>query len=309
MNFEVGQKYDFYGKVENINPSTYDTYAVNVTNEDGESLVVRLDKDVRISLNKIYHFQTEAVLFKDKVHLLASSAVIIGEIKLDDDEKERLLRIFYHYAPVNLGQIRKGIEQRLETIANPVVKAITGKIYAEYKDEFFMFPAATKFHHAYISGLAYHTHSMLELAEGFLKVYPFLSADLVYAGVILHDVAKILEFDSYEGSEYTIKGRLVGHITMGANLIDRAARELGFGKTEEALLLEHIMISHHYYGNYGSPKRPNIAEALIIHFLDNIDSKVCVLGEELDLIVAGDLTGPIGVLDRERYYKHKLSQD
>lgn len=308
MNYEIGQKYEFYGKVENVNASTYDTYAINVTSETGESLVVRLDKDVKLSLNKIYHFATEAVLFKEKTHLLAESAVIIGEMNLDDDEKERLLRVFYHYAPINLAKVRKGIETKLQAIENPIVSAITKQIFDKYQDDFYMFPAATKFHHAYISGLAYHTHSMLKLADGFLAVYPFLSADLVYAGVILHDVAKILEFDTYEGSEYTVKGRLIGHITMGANLINQAAIALGFQDSEEAMLLEHIMISHHYYGNFGSPKRPNIAEALIIHFLDNIDSKVCVLGEELDLIEIGDSTSPIGVLDRERYYKHKLSK-
>jgi 3'-5' exoribonuclease len=308
MNYEIGQKYDFYGKIENINPSTYDTYACNVTSEAGESLIVRVDKEINLSLNKIYYFKTEAIAFKDKIHLLAKSVVIIGEMKLDDDEKERLMRVFYHYAPIDLAEVRKGIEAKLQAIENPVIAEITKYILDKYQDDFYLFPAATKYHHAYISGLAYHTNSMLKLADGFLAVYPFLSADLVYAGVILHDVAKILEFDTFEGSEYTIKGRLLGHITMGANIIDQAAIALGHADTEEAMLLQHIMISHHYYGNFGSPKRPNIAEALIIHFLDNIDSKVCVLGEELALIETGDLTSPIGVLDRERYYKHKLAK-
>ncbi|MDD4184876.1 MAG: HD domain-containing protein [Candidatus Izemoplasmatales bacterium] len=308
MNFEIGQKYCFYGKVEAINNSTYDTYAINVIGEEGENLVVRLDQDFKVSLNKIYHFETEAIAFKDKIHLLANKAVIIGEMDLEDDEKERLLRKFYHYAPINLAKVRKGIEAKLEAIENQIVKDIAKIVYDKYQDDFYMFPAATKFHHAYISGLAYHTYSMLKLADGFLQVYPFLSSDLVYAGVILHDIGKILEFDTYEGSEYTIKGRLIGHITMGANLIDQAARELGYEESEEAMLLSHIMISHHYYGNFGSPKKPNTAEALIIHFLDNIDSKVCVLGEELELIETGNLTSPIGVLDRERYYKHKLSK-
>jgi len=156
--------------------------------------------------------------------------------------------------------------------------------------------------------LAYHTSSMLKLAEGFLKVYPFLNEDLVYAGIILHDVTKVLEFDSYEGSEYTVQGRLLGHITLGANEIALTARDLGLEKSEEAMLLEHIILSHHYFGNFGSPKKPNIAEALVIHFIDNIDSKVCVLGEELEKTKLGDFTAPIGVLDKERYLKHKYSK-
>lgn len=309
MNFEVGQKYDFYGKVDQINSSTYETYACNVTSEEGENLIVRVEQDQKLLLNKIYFFETEAIVFKEKIHLLAHSAQIIGEMKLDDEVKERLMRSFYHYAPINLAKVRKGIEERLKKIKNPVIKSITEKIYDTFQDDFYLYPAATKFHHAYISGLAYHTYSMLQLADGFLKVYDFLNPDLVFSGIILHDIGKLMEFDSYEGSEYTVKGRLVGHITMGANLIHQVATELGFQDEEEVMLLEHIMISHHYYGNFGSPKKPNIAEALIIHYIDNIDSKVCVLGEELNLVQIGDLTGMIGVLERERYYKHKLSKE
>jgi 3'-5' exoribonuclease len=309
MNFEVGQKYNFYGKVEQINPSTYDSFATNVLSDGGESLIVRIQNGGMVSLNKIYYFETEAIIFKEKIHLMANKVTIIGEMGLEDDEKERLMRAFYRYAPINLAKVRKGIESKLSSITNPIIKQITDKIYDQVKEDFYLYPAATKFHHAYISGLAYHTFSMMQLADGFLKIYPFLCADLLVAGIFLHDVAKTLEFDTYEGSEYTIPGRLIGHITMGTNMIHQTAIELGLSGAEEVMLLEHILISHHYYGNFGSPKKPNIAEALVIHFLDNIDSKVCVLGEELDLIKIGDLTQSIGVLDRERYYKHKLTRE
>ncbi|MBU1145068.1 MAG: HD domain-containing protein [Firmicutes bacterium] len=309
MNIEIGQTYEFFGKVDQINTSTYDSFACNVTSADNENVIVRIKEGEDISLNKIYFFKTEAVLFKEKIHLMANDFTIIGEMDLSDDVKEKLMRAFYHYAPINLSVIRKRIEDKLSFISNPILKAITEKIYLDHADDFYLYPAATKFHHAYISGLAYHTYSMLELADGFIKVYPFLNQDLIYSGIILHDVCKIKEFDSYEGSEYTIQGRLIGHITLGANLIAITAKELGYENDEETMLLQHIIISHHYYGNFGSPKKPNIAEALIIHFIDNIDSKVCVLGEELDLVKQGDLTASIGVLERERYYKHKLSQE
>lgn len=308
MNFEIGDKFNFYGKLEQINNSTYDTFACNVISEEGEVLVVRIKEGEEVSLNKIYYFETEAINFKEKIHLLANKVTIIGELDLNDDLKERLMRAFYHYAPVNLSDIRKGIEKKLKKISNEVIKKIVDKIYADHQDDFYLYPAATKFHHAYISGLSYHTNSMMKLAEGFLEVYPFLNSDLLYAGIFLHDICKIEEFDSYEGSEYTLKGRLIGHITLGANLIHDTAKELGLENSEEVILLQHIIISHHYYGNFGSPKKPNIAEALVIHFIDNIDSKVTELGEELDLVKIGDLTSSIGVLERERYYKHKLSK-
>lgn len=309
MNFEVGEKFNFYGKVEQINNSSYDTFACNVLSQDKEILIVRVPEGEDISLNKIYYFETEAIVFKEKIHLLASKVTIMGELDLDDDLKEKLMRAFYEYAPMKLSDIRAGIEEHLNQIENVVIKKIIDHIYKQYGNDFYLYPAATKFHHAYISGLSFHSLSMMRLADGFFPVYPFLNKDLVYAGIFLHDVCKILEFDSYEGSEYTLRGRLVGHITMGASLIHSVATELGLENEEEVMLLEHIIISHHYYGNFGSPKKPNIAEALIIHFLDNIDSKVNELGEELELVKIGDLTGPIGVLERERYYKHKLSKN
>ncbi len=306
---EVGKEFKFYGKVLQKNDSTYESYPVNVLTENSENVIVRIKQGEDVSLNKIYFFDTTAVDFKDKIHFEAKSHIILGEMEESDKRKEELLKFFYPYAPIEMEVIKKEIEDKLASIQNKVLKGITETIYNRYKEDFYLYPAATKFHHAYISGLAYHTHSMLKLAEGFFIVYPFLSVDLVNAGIILHDICKIFEFDSYEGSEYTIKGKLIGHITMGASLIDEVARELGYIDEEETMLLQHIIISHHYYGNFGSPRKPNIAEALIIHFIDNIDSKTTVLGEELNLVEVGHLTNSIGVLERERYYKHKLTEE
>jgi len=306
---EVGKEYKFYGKVLQKNESTYDSYPVNVLTEESENVIVRLNKAEDVSLNKIYYFETTAVQFKERIHFEVNSHTIMGEMQISDTRKEELLKFFYHYAPVETEVIKQEIEAKITALTNSVLKDITKTIYEKYKEDFYLYPAATKFHHAYISGLAYHTHSMLKLAEGFFNVYPFLNVDLVNSGIILHDICKIFEFDSFEGSEYTIKGKLIGHITMGASLVDAVAKDLGYENAEETMLLQHIIISHHYYGNFGSPRKPNIAEALIIHFIDNIDSKTTVLGEELNLVEVGHLTSAIGVLERERYYKHKLTND
>ncbi|QWB99671.1 HD domain-containing protein [Mycoplasmatota bacterium] len=306
---ELNKEYEFFGKVNLINDSTYETYPVNVTTDSNETVIVRIPQDQNILLNKVYHFKTQSIDFKDKIHLEVLDYELLEKIDLNDKKREKLHKFFYDYAPIKITEIKKDIDKIVDDIENPIIKAITNKIYIKYKNDFYLYPAASKFHHAYISGLAYHTHSMLKLAKGFLKVYQYLNKDLLMAGIILHDVCKIFEFTSYENSEYTIKGKLIGHISMGVNLIHQVAIELGFEDKEEVMLLEHILLSHHYYGNYGSPKKPNIAEALMIHFIDNIDSKACVLGEELDLIEAGDLTKSIGVLDRERYYKHHLTKE
>lgn len=306
---ETNKNYNFFGKVNIINESTYDTYPINVTTEDNENVIVRLPQEAEISINKIYFFKTIAIDFKDKVHLNMLEYTIIEDMDIDDKKKEKLMKLFFDYAPVKITVIKKDIEKTIDQIENKTIKDITEAIFKRYKNEFYLYPAASKFHHAYISGLAYHTHTMLKLAKGFLKVYSYLNEDLLMAGIILHDMCKIFEFTSYENSEYTIKGKLIGHISMGVNLIHEIALDLGYQNKEEVMLLEHIIISHHYYGNYGSPKKPNTAEALMIHFIDNIDSKACVLGEELAQVEKGELTKSIPVLDRERYFKHRLTKE
>lgn len=306
---EVNKNYDFFGKVNLINDSTYETYPVNVTTEDNETVIVRLPQEESIELNKIYFFKSTAIDFKDKIHLESKEFTPIEAMELEDKKLEKLMKFFYEYAPVKISVIKKDIDKIIEQMSNQVIKGITETIYKRYKNDFYLYPAASKFHHAYISGLAYHTHTMVRLAKGFLKVYSYLNEDLLMAGILLHDICKIFEFSSYENSEYTIKGKLIGHISMGVNLIHEVAKTLGYEDTEEVMLLEHIIISHHYYGNFGSPKKPNIAEALMIHFIDNIDSKACVLGEELLETEKGELTKSMPVLDRERYYKHHLTKE
>jgi len=306
---EVNKEYEFYGKVNIINDSTYETYPVNVTTEKNETVIVRLPQDDQIELNKVYYFKTLGIEFKEKIHLQVLEYRPIEEMGIDDKKRESLMKQFYDYAPIKISSIKKDIEKMLEQLENPVIRDITHRIYNRYKQSFYLYPAASKFHHAYISGLAYHTHTMLRVAKGFLKVYQYLNKDLLMAGILLHDMCKIFEFTSYENSEYTIKGKLIGHISMGVNLLHEVAIECGYQDKEEVMLLEHIILSHHYYGNYGSPKKPNVAEALMIHFIDNIDSKACVLGEELALVEKGELTKSIPVLDRERYYKHHLTKE
>ncbi|PKK97762.1 MAG: metal-dependent phosphohydrolase [Tenericutes bacterium HGW-Tenericutes-2] len=308
MVIELGKSYQFFGRIDQMNGSTYDDFPVNVTCEDMDKVIVRVTKGTQLLVNKIYYIEALAAEFKDKVHLKASKVELMSAMKISDIEKERLMRAFYDYAPISLPELKHGIESYLNRLENEAIKAITFDIFTRYSEDFYLYPAATKFHHAYISGLAYHTLTMLKLSDGMIQVYPFLNQDLIIAGIVLHDVTKILEFDTYEGSEYTLQGKLVGHITLGVNEIALTAERLGYANLEEIMLLEHIILSHHYYGNFGSPKKPNIAEALIIHFIDNIDSKVAVLGEALAEVDQGTFTESLGVLDKERYYKHKLSK-
>jgi 3'-5' exoribonuclease len=293
----------FYARVETINSTSYDTNTIRVLKENKEGVTLRINENEKLKLNAIYEFTCTPIVFKEKDQLEVVTYTHIDDCDISFERRQGLMSVFYEFSPVDSSETKRIIESYLNRLENKVIKDIVENIYASFKTEFYLYPAATKFHHAYIGGLSYHTSTMMKLTDGFMNVYPFLNKDLLIAGVFLHDICKTTEFSNYAGPEYTREGKLLGHITMGVKLIEGVALKLGYEKEEEVLLLEHMVLSHHYYGNYGSPKKTNIPEALILHFIDNIDSKMTVLKETLDQTVSGEFTQSIGVLDRERYYK------
>ncbi len=303
----VGNDYNFYAKVETINNSTYDTYSIVAITLDNERYVLRAKKEEIINVNKVYYFETTGIEFKDRVHLLINNFTFVDDMNLNSEERDRIMINFYDYAPAPINELRMNIEKYLNEITNDILKTVTLNIYNRYKNDFYLYPAGVKIHHPYITGLAYHTNSMLNIADGMIKEYD-ASKDLVYAGIILHDILKVKELSCYEGAEYSTEGRLLGHIAMSFREVALEAEKIGAKDSEEILLLEHVILAHHYSGNYGSPKRPMILEALIVHFVDDIDSKMRVVTEELDKVIEGEFTDMILACDRERYLKHKLSK-
>ena len=115
---------------------------------------------------------------------------------------------------------------------------------------------------------------MLILSESYLKLYSYLNSDLVYAGIILHDIGKVKELSGSRGPNYTKEGNLLGHIAIGLSMINSVCEELGYDNTDEALALQHIILSHHGKLEYGSPKEPTIPEAALIFLLDYADSRL-----------------------------------
>jgi len=297
---------EFYAKVISNNETSYDTNTVSVLTEGNTRLTMRIKKDEKLQLNGVFYFEVEEIIFNENPQFLITSYENIDLKEIELEKRQALMTCFYDYAPLPINEIKTIVESYLSKIKNTVIKDIVMYLYEARKKEFYLYPAATKLHHAYISGLSYHTSTMLRLTDGFKQVYPFLNEDLLIAGVFLHDICKVKELSNYAGPEYTKEGKLLGHITMGVKAIEVTALELGYLETEEKMLLQHMVLSHHYYGNYGSPKKPNIPEALILHFIDNIDSKMTALSGALDSTHPGEFTQPISVLDRERYYKTKI---
>lgn len=212
------------------------------------------------------------------------------------------LSSFYEKAKISGDELARIINQYFMKIDNKVLKSIVSVLLKKHFDDFFNFPAAVTMHHNYFSGLAYHTYSMLKLSDAYLELYPFLNKDLVYSGIILHDLGKIIELSGPKGTEYTKKGNLLGHISLGANEIHNVSVELKVDDSEEVINLLHIVLSHHGQLEYGSPKEPMTPEAALIHFLDYNDSRLATLEMEFNKVQKGEYTQPISAFDRRCFY-------
>ena len=135
-------------------------------------------------------------------------------------------------------------------------------------------PAAMSYHHAFLGGLLEHVLSLVQLGDQVCDHYEFLRRDLLLAGLVLHDVGKIEELNFSRGFRYSTRGQLLGHISIGLEMVQEKMRQIPGFPAELKDQIEHIILSHHGKLDFGSPKEPVFPEALLVHFLDEIDSKL-----------------------------------
>lgn len=163
-----------------------------------------------------------------------------------------------------------------EDMKNPwVQKLILGILEdPKYSRDFQRAPAAKTNHHAWVGGLLEHVLGLCKLAKAVLPFYPMIDRDLVLAGLIMHDFGKIEELESERAFEYTDKGRLIGHLITSVEILIRKAAQIPDFPEKVLQHIEHIVLSHHGRLEYGSPKRPKTLEAIVVHHLDDMDSKI-----------------------------------
>ncbi len=191
---------------------------------------------------------------------------------------------------------------------NAQLKKLTLTILEQNKNQILYWPAAFKLHHAIRGGLLYHTLSILKMAEAICNIYPSLEKELLLSGVILHDIAKIDEFDVAETgvvSGYTVEGTLIGHLVRGAMNIEKTGEELGIDK-ELLMLLEHMILSHHGEPEFGAAVRPMFLEAEILSQLDLMDARIYEISQAVSETEAGSFTPRQWALDNRKLYNHGL---
>ena len=211
-------------------------------------------------------------------------------------------------APEKGEDMYRFVLDKAQAIEDDDLRRLCVKLLTENEEKLLYYPAAQKNHHAQRSGLLYHVKRMLMTGERICEVYTILNKDLVMAGVILHDIEKLNEIESNElgmSPGYSFEGQLLGHLVQGVKMLDRVCRELDFPK-EKALLLEHMVLAHHYEPEYGSPKKPLFPEAEILHYLDIIDAHMFDIEAALTGVADGEFSDKVWTLDNRRFYKYTL---
>ncbi|MBF0818699.1 3'-5' exoribonuclease YhaM family protein [Streptococcus acidominimus] len=214
---------------------------------------------------------------------------------------------FKEKPPVDVEDTRKYLSQMIFKIENAVWQRIVRALYSKYEQEFYSYPAAKTNHHAFYSGLSFHTATMVRLADKIGDIYPQLNKSLLFAGIMLHDLAKVIELSGPENTNYTVRGNLIGHISLIDEEITKVLIELGIDDSkEEVTVLRHVILSHHGLLEYGSPVRPQIMEAEILHMIDNIDAEMMMMLTALDKIGPGEMTSRIFAMDNRAFYKPNI---
>lgn len=188
----------------------------------------------------------------------------------------------------DIEQMWTRVKEILRGLKHPDVLALIAQFVNDraFAEGFKRAPAARTNHHAYIGGLLEHTLSLLELGLVVAPRFPDLSQDLILAGLFLHDAGKVYELEYEKSFEYSNEGQLIGHIVQAVLEVDRRAREVE-SQTKRPFpagvlnALKHIIVSHHGKYEFGSPKLPAMPEAVVVHYLDNLDAKVTMMLAEI----------------------------
>lgn len=196
----------------------------------------------------------------------------------------------------------------VSSFKNNDIRNILLEILNIKKEKLLYYPAAKSNHHSIKSGLLYHILSMIKLGDVICNLYTFVNRELLFAGIILHDIEKTEEMNASElgiVSSYTVEGQLLSHLIQGITLVDRVCNKLNISG-EIKMLLEHMILSHHYEPEYGSPIKPMIIEAELLHYIDVIDARMYDMKKILDVMEEGCFSENIFSLNNRRIYKPKI---
>ncbi len=207
------------------------------------------------------------------------------------------------------GQLMTELRGYVAAVKNRHLRALLDSFFTDEKfaDEFSLVPAGARVHHAFLGGLLEHTVMMCRAAQPLPDIYPELDRDLLLAGVILHDIGKVKEYVYDVAIDHTPDGRLMGHLVMGAKMLEDKISVIKDFPAELSRLIRHIVLSHHGELEFGSPKTPKFAEAFLVFSLDYADSRLAIFREVVEKNRKAKWTDFNNYLDTNVYIKDEPS--
>jgi 3'-5' exoribonuclease len=252
----------------------------------------------------------EVILWSDLVEKYNNSLqmkILDARPLRDDDEIDPA--DFMAKTPFDIDHLFHKLLEYKNSIANIKLRQLLDYFFENEKfiDKFKKHPAAKAMHHAYVGGLLEHTVSLAQSCNNLAKVYKKINRDILLAGALLHDIGKVKEMSCDITTEYTISGRLLGHLAMGSEMVAQAARSIQDFPEDLKLVMQHLILSHHGQLDYGSPVLPATPEALALHSLDMLDANLFQAYDAINNEKENDFTKIVYGLDR-RFYT-KIEQD
>jgi 3'-5' exoribonuclease len=225
---------------------------------------------------------------KGKVQLFQGSLQLILNTFDKFDSNRLELTDFLPHTQHDVSKLLERLRTSVRRVSDPHLRAL-GETYFiddEFMRAFARCPAGVKVHHAYVGGLLEHVVTMMDVAEKVLPIYPEVNRDLVIMGVFLHDSGKVRELSFSRSFSYSDEGQLLGHLTIGIEMLAEKAKRVpdltGEPFPPELLLrLKHLILSHHGEPEFGSPKVPMTAEAVALHAIDLMDSRIHIAVREI----------------------------
>jgi len=223
---------------------------------------------------------------------------------LDEELTLEHMKAFYPESKRGTEELKQEFFDCVREIRNPYIRSLFNALHnqQEIQERLFLFPASIGIHHTYISGLLEHSLTMARIG----KVVVDISGgdrDIVIAGCLLHDIGKIDEITIRGGFKYSDKGRLIGHIGLGIIRLEACIRTINDFPPYISDVLTHIIISHHGMEEWGSPRKPMCVEALIVHYIDNLDAKVSGVKEHMEKNMEDERWTDYHRLYESRFYK------
>ena len=258
----------------------------NLTNEQIE----------QYKAGQIVHVLGDSIIHRNAVQLRVRKMTVLEDEDISD---------YVRQAPMTRQEMEKEVSFLLDEIKDEDLYCVVSEVLEETKDLFYTYPAATRNHHNFVGGLAYHSISMAHVGLDVCKQYPWLDKGLLIAGILMHDIGKIDELSGPVLPEYTNEGNLLGHISIMNNRIDRIAQKLEVNNKESVLLLKHMVLSHHGKMEYGSPVLPMIPEAEVLTLLDNLDARMYMMKQSLDTTQPGHFGPRVFALEGRMIYHRK----